>query len=170
MRGFLQPSALDGSLKGVSGRHAACGWAVVQLANDKEEEPWYAIHGTMMAFGMQRTIKRAELKAFIVRITTFTILGSFFESPITVRIQNCESTARPLRDHTSLSQCHVDTLRHKCRIATKSCLEQLFVFVLRKISYLFTVFYASFLFIFGLPALSFFRLHHTFGSTWSLIM
>ena len=92
--GFLQPSALDGSLKGVSGRHAACGWAVVQLANDKEEEPWYAIHGTMMAFGMQRTIKRAELKAFIVRITTFTILGSFFESPITVRIQNCESTAR----------------------------------------------------------------------------
>ena len=41
--------AIDDSLKGVSGRDAACGWAVAQLDYDKEEEPWYDTYGTMLA-------------------------------------------------------------------------------------------------------------------------
>ena len=34
---------------------AACGWAVVQLDHDKEEEPWYAIYGTMLAECRERS-------------------------------------------------------------------------------------------------------------------
>ena len=57
--------AIDGSWKGVSGKDAACGWAVVRLDYDKEEEPWYATSGTMLAeLEVQRTIKRAEPRAF----------------------------------------------------------------------------------------------------------
>ena len=38
---------------------------MLKLAYDKEEEPWYAIYGTMLAsLEVQRTIKRAELWAF----------------------------------------------------------------------------------------------------------
>ena len=58
IEGFRGHFAVDGSLKGVSGRDAARGWAVVQLDNDKEE-PWYTIYGTMLE--VQRTIKRGVL-------------------------------------------------------------------------------------------------------------
>ena len=61
MEGFRDHIAIDGSLKGVLGRDVACGWAVVQLDHDKEEEPWCAIFCTMAAeFEVQITIKRAE--------------------------------------------------------------------------------------------------------------
>ena len=39
---FREPFAIDGSLKGVSGRGAACGWVFEHSDYDKEEEPWYA--------------------------------------------------------------------------------------------------------------------------------
>ena len=56
---------IDGSLKGVSGRHAACGWAAVELDDDEEDAPWYAIHETMLAeLEVQSTTTRAELWAF----------------------------------------------------------------------------------------------------------
>ena len=45
---FRNHTAIDGSLEGVSGRDAACGWAVVQLDYDKEEEPWYATYGAII--------------------------------------------------------------------------------------------------------------------------
>ena len=41
-----------------------CGWAVVQLDHDKEEHPWYAMSGTVLAeLEVQITINRAELWA-----------------------------------------------------------------------------------------------------------
>ena len=40
---------IDDSLMGVSGRDAGGGWAVEKLNSDKEEKPWYAIPGTMLA-------------------------------------------------------------------------------------------------------------------------
>ena len=50
---------VDGSLKGVSGRDAVCGWAVVQLDYDEEEEPWYAIYGPMVVeLDVQGSIRR----------------------------------------------------------------------------------------------------------------
>ena len=64
--GFCEHIAIDGSSQGASGRDAACGWAVVQLDNDKEEEPWYAIYGTML----QRTIKRTELSELTVALAS----------------------------------------------------------------------------------------------------
>ena len=55
----------DGSVKRVSGRDAACGWAVVQIDYDKVEEPRCAIYGTMLAeLELQRTINRRELWGF----------------------------------------------------------------------------------------------------------
>ena len=63
--------AIDVSLKGVSGGDAACGWAVVQVDYDKEEEPVYAISGTMRAeLEVQSTIKRAELWAFTMTLAS----------------------------------------------------------------------------------------------------
>ena len=57
--------AIDVSLKGVSGGDAACGWAVVQVDYDKEEEPVYAISGTMRAeLEVQSTIKRGRAMGF----------------------------------------------------------------------------------------------------------
>ena len=62
VEGFRNHIAISGSLKGVLGKDAACGWAVVQLDCDKEEEPLYASGGTLLAeLEVQRTIKRAEL-------------------------------------------------------------------------------------------------------------
>ena len=65
VQGFRNPIAIDGSLNRVSRRDAACGWAVVQLDHDKEEEPWYDMCGTMLdELEVQRTIKRTVLWAF----------------------------------------------------------------------------------------------------------
>ena len=49
IEGFREHVAIGRSLKGISSTDAACGWAVVQLDYDKEEETWYAIYGTMLA-------------------------------------------------------------------------------------------------------------------------
>ena len=46
VEGFREHIAIDGSVTRISRRDAACGWAVVQLEYDKEEEPRYAICGT----------------------------------------------------------------------------------------------------------------------------
>ena len=54
--------AIDGSRKGVSVRDADCGWPVVQLDYDGEDEPWYVVFVTMLAeLDVQRTIKRADV-------------------------------------------------------------------------------------------------------------
>ena len=36
--------AVDYSPRGVAGKYAACGWAVVQLDPNESGEPWYAIN------------------------------------------------------------------------------------------------------------------------------
>ena len=48
VQGFREHIAIDGSVKGVSGRDAACGWEVVHLDHDKEEEPWYATYDSSL--------------------------------------------------------------------------------------------------------------------------
>ena len=45
-----------------AGKWGACGWAVVQLEYDEEMEPLHGMYGSM---NVQRTIKRAELIAFL---------------------------------------------------------------------------------------------------------
>ena len=56
----------DGSLLGVPGRRCACGWSVVQFDHDEEMGPMHGMYGTLYAeLEVQRTIKRAELKAFL---------------------------------------------------------------------------------------------------------
>ena len=70
MEGFRNHMAIDGSLKGISVKDVACGWAVVQLDYDKEEEQWYATYGTRLAeLYVQRTIKRAQLVAFTMALS-----------------------------------------------------------------------------------------------------
>ena len=62
-RGFRDQVATGGSLLGVVG---ACGWLVVQLDHDEELGPIHGMHGTLEAvFDVQRTIKSAELMAFL---------------------------------------------------------------------------------------------------------
>ena len=57
--GVREHIATDGSLRGISGRGAACGLAVVQVDHNKEEAPWCASSGTMLAkLEVQRTIKK----------------------------------------------------------------------------------------------------------------
>ena len=69
MEGFRSHVAICGSVKGVSGKDAACGWAVVQLDCDTEEEPWLAIYGSILAeLEVQRTIKSAEIWAFTMAL------------------------------------------------------------------------------------------------------
>ena len=58
--------ATDGSLLGKTGEWEACGRAVVQQDYDEEMEPLYGMYGSMEAeLEIQRTIKRAELMAFV---------------------------------------------------------------------------------------------------------
>ena len=64
--GFMDHVATDGSLLGRIGKWGACGWAVVQLDYDVEMGPLRGMYGSMEAkFEVQRTIKRAELTAFL---------------------------------------------------------------------------------------------------------
>ena len=64
--GFKGHVATDGSLPGTAGKWGACGWAVVQLDYDVEKGPLHGMHGSMVAeCGVQRTIKTAELTAFL---------------------------------------------------------------------------------------------------------
>ena len=49
-----------------AGKWRACGWAVVQLDYDEELVPLHGMYSSMEAeFEVQRTIKRAELTAFL---------------------------------------------------------------------------------------------------------
>ena len=64
--GFKGHVATDGSLLGNAGKWEACGWAVVQLDYDEVMGPLHGMYGSMEAeFEVQRTIKRAELTAFL---------------------------------------------------------------------------------------------------------
>ena len=61
--GFKGHVASDGSLLQNAG---ACGWAVVQMDHDEEMGPLHGMYCSMEAeFEIQRTIKRAELTAFL---------------------------------------------------------------------------------------------------------
>ena len=61
--------AVDRSFRGVAGKFAACGWAVVQLDRDVEDEPWCAMHSTMpLKLNVQRTIKRTEMWVLYVAL------------------------------------------------------------------------------------------------------
>ena len=64
--GFKGHVATDGSLLVTAGKWCACGWAVVQLDCDEEMGPLHGMYGSMEAeYEVQRTIKRAESKAFL---------------------------------------------------------------------------------------------------------
>ena len=59
--------ATDGTLLGSAGKWTACGWAVVQLDSADEMGPLHGMYGSMEAEReVQRTIKRAELTAFLM--------------------------------------------------------------------------------------------------------
>ena len=64
--GFKGHVTTDGSLLGTAGKWGGCGWAVVQLDYDVEMGPLHGMYGSMEAeYEVQRTIKRAELTAFL---------------------------------------------------------------------------------------------------------
>ena len=64
--GFKGHVATDCSLLGNAGKWRACGWAAVQLDYDEEMVPLRGMYGSMEAeLEVQRTIKRAELTAFL---------------------------------------------------------------------------------------------------------
>ena len=64
--GFKGHVATAGSLHGKAGKWEACGWAVVQLDYDEEMGPLLGMYGSVEAeFEVLRTIKRAELTAFL---------------------------------------------------------------------------------------------------------
>ena len=60
--------ATDDSLLGTAAvKWRACVWAVVQLDSDEELGPLHGMYGSLDAeLEVQRTIKRAELTAFLV--------------------------------------------------------------------------------------------------------
>ena len=63
---FRNHVATDGSLVGVSGRWSACVWSLVQLDHDEEMGSKHGMYGVLdTKLEVQRTIKRAELTAFL---------------------------------------------------------------------------------------------------------
>ena len=64
VQGFRGHVAADGSLLGKTGKRRDCGWAVMQLDYDEEMEPLW----DEAELEVQRTIKRADLTAFLCRI------------------------------------------------------------------------------------------------------
>ena len=80
--GFKGHVATDGSLLGTAGKWIACGWSVVQQDYDEELWPLHGMYGSMEAeIDVQRTIKRAELTAFLCLLKK--VIG-----PIKVRVDN----------------------------------------------------------------------------------
>ena len=66
MDGFNGHVATDGSLLGRTVKWRAFGWAVVQLVYDEELGLLHGMYGSVEAeIEVQRTIKRAELTAFL---------------------------------------------------------------------------------------------------------
>ena len=60
---------------GIAGKWRACGWAVVQLDHDEEMGPLHGMYGSIEAeHEVQRTIKRAELTAFLCHLKR--VIGS----------------------------------------------------------------------------------------------
>ena len=79
---FKSHATTDGSLQGKAGKWGACGWAVVQLDYDEEMGPLHGMCGSMEAeCELQRTIKRAELTAFLQLLKK--VIG-----PIKVHVDN----------------------------------------------------------------------------------
>ena len=76
---FRNHISIDGSSKEVSGREAACGWAVVQLDEDEDEESLQAHKNAMLAeLEAQGTIKRAEMWAFAMALSGLSGPSAFF--------------------------------------------------------------------------------------------
>ena len=74
--------ATDGSLVGKTGKWGACGWALVQLDYGAEMGLLHGMYGSMEAeFEVQRTIKRAELTAFLCLLRKVS-------GPIKVHVDN----------------------------------------------------------------------------------
>ena len=74
--------ATDGSLLGKTVKRGACGWAVVQLDYEEEMGPLYGMYASMeAAFEVRRTMKRAELTAFVCLLKR--VIG-----PIKVHVDN----------------------------------------------------------------------------------
>ena len=93
--------ATDGSLPGTAGKWRACGWSVVQLDCDEEVGPLHGMYGSMEAeFDFQRTIKSAELTAFLCLLKK--VIG-----PIKVHVDDkeffCRVVERRKRMHRSES-------------------------------------------------------------------
>ena len=66
VEGFNGHVATDGSLLGRTVKWRACGWAVVQLVYDENMGPLHGMCGSVEAeVEVQRTIKRAEVTAFL---------------------------------------------------------------------------------------------------------
>ena len=61
MEGFRGHIAIEGSWKGVPGQDVVCGWAVVQLAYDQDEEPPYVICGTMLTEFVENDQKSGDI-------------------------------------------------------------------------------------------------------------
>ena len=67
--GFNGHVATDGYLLGRTVKWRACGWAVVQLVYDENMGPLHGMYGSVEAeVEVQRTIKRAELTAFLCHL------------------------------------------------------------------------------------------------------
>ena len=80
--GFKCHVVTDSSILGTAGKWEACGWAVVQLDYDEEMQPLHGMYGSMEAeFEVQRTIKRAEVTAFLCLLKK--LIG-----PIKVHVDN----------------------------------------------------------------------------------
>ena len=53
---------VDGPLRRIVNKYAACGWAVVQMGRDGGMTPWHGVGGTVpISSEVPRTIKRAEM-------------------------------------------------------------------------------------------------------------
>ena len=82
VEGFEGHVATDCCLLGKIGMWRACGWAVVQLDYDEEIGPLHGMYGSVEAeLEVQRTIKRAEVTAFLCLLKTVT-------GPVRVHVDN----------------------------------------------------------------------------------
>ena len=80
--GFNGHVATDDSLLGTAGKWTAYGWAVVQSDCEEEMVPLHGMYGSVEAvFEVQRTVKRAELTAFLCLLRK--VIG-----PIKVHVDN----------------------------------------------------------------------------------
>ena len=74
--------ATDGCLLGTAGKWGACGWSAVHLDYDEDLGPLHGMYGSTEAdLEVQRTIKRAELTAFLCLLKR--VIG-----PIEVHVDN----------------------------------------------------------------------------------